>query len=97
MNCNSCIHENVCKEHETVMEVFGIEKPKNKDCNFELIAPNWMSSKQKQDYKFICKLIDTVTTSDQFYKVCDIINRYDCDIVDVARESKKFFNSAQYM
>ena len=57
---------------------------------------NWMTDKQKQDYNTICALIDTVKTPKQFYAVCDQINKYDCDIVNSAREAKKFYNSAQY-
>ena len=57
----------------------------------------WMSKKQKEDYDTICKLIDGVHTPKQFYEVCKEINeKYDLDIVNVAREDKKFFNSAQF-
>lgn len=59
---------------------------------------DWMSEKQKADFEKVCTLIDSVKTPQQFYAVCNEINStmYDFDVVNVAREHKKFFNSAQF-
>jgi hypothetical protein len=56
----------------------------------------WMTLQQQKDYDTICALIDTVRTPKQFYEVCKKINKYDCDVVNAAREDKHFFNSAQF-
>jgi hypothetical protein len=55
-----------------------------------------MTKKQKEDFDTICLLIDGVHTPKQFYEVCKEINKYDVDVVNSAREYKKFYNSAQY-
>jgi len=59
---------------------------------------DWMTNKQKEAYKEICALIDSVKTPHQFYEVCGILNssKYNLDLVHTARETKEFWNSAQF-
>ena len=59
---------------------------------------NWMSKKQREDYQAVCIIIDEVKTPKQFYEACREINsgKYDFDVVNTAREDKRFYNSAQY-
>lgn len=59
----------------------------------------WMDEKQRKDYDFVCLIIDEVKTPKQFYEACNKINagKYDFDVVNCAREDKRFYNSAQFM
>ena len=59
---------------------------------------SWITGNLRKQYDEVCALIDTVTTPQQFYAVCDTINsgQYDFDVVATAREDKQFYNSAQF-
>lgn len=62
------------------------------------MARTWMTKKQQEDYDAVCFIIEEVKTPKQFYEACNKINsgKYDFDVVNCAREDKKFYNSAQF-
>lgn len=57
---------------------------------------DWMTDKQKEDFETICLLIDGIDSPKEFYRVMKLLDKYDCDVVNSAREYKHCYNSIQY-
>jgi hypothetical protein len=55
-----------------------------------------MSDKQKEDFETVCLLIDGIDSPKEFYRVMKLLDKYDCDVVNSAREYKHCYNSIQY-
>ena len=56
----------------------------------------WMSRKQKEDFETVCLLIDGIDSPKEFYRIMNLLDKYDTDVVNCAREYKKCYNSIQY-
>ena len=57
---------------------------------------NWMTSRQREDFETVCLLIDGIDSPKEFYRVMNLLDKYDIDVVNCAREYKKCYNSVQY-
>ena len=57
----------------------------------------WMDEAQQEQFRQICRMIDTIKSGRDFYHIINKINNnYELDVINAAREYKKCFNSAQY-
>ena len=64
----------------------------------EEAGATWMDEAQREDFRRICSMIDSIKSGRDFYRVMGLINAgsYSVDVINAAREFKQCFNSAQY-
>lgn len=85
-------------QYETERETLDRVAQEAQEETEEIPCPDWMNKAQKEDFREICGLIDTIKSGRDFYRVMNQINggRYSVDVINAAREFKGCFNSAQY-
>ena len=85
-------------QYETERETLDRVAQEAREAAEEIPCPEWMNKAQKEDFREICGLIDTIKSGRDFYRVMKQINggRYSVDVINAAREFKECFNSAQY-
>ena len=63
----------------------------------ETAGATWMDADQQEQFRRICNLIDKIKSGRDFYHIINKINNnYELDVINAAREYKKWFNSTQY-
>ena len=94
-------HEGEEWDHSYRAEIPGTAEYQSKqeaDALAQEAGETWMDAEQREQFREICGMIDTIKSGRNFYRVMNQINggRYSVDVINAAREFKQCFNSAQY-